>query len=47
MDYPSRDMGQEVKVWRYKEGELLREQKSDDCLAEFFGTGSVCLSVCS
>lgn len=39
MDYPSRDMGPEVKVWRYKEGELLREQKSDDCLAEFFGTG--------
>jgi hypothetical protein len=41
MDYPSRDFDPKVKVWQYKEGELLMEQKSDDCLAEFFGTGLV------
>ncbi|XP_061168076.1 UPF0764 protein C16orf89 homolog [Saccostrea echinata] len=39
MDYPSRDFDPDVKVWQYREGESLREQKSDDCLAEFFGTG--------
>ncbi|XP_048733336.1 UPF0764 protein C16orf89 homolog [Ostrea edulis] len=39
MDYPSRDFDPDVKIWQYKEGESLMEQKSDDCLAEFFGTG--------
>lgn len=46
MAYPSRDFDPDVPVWRYEEGESLMEQRSDDCLAEFFGTGFVGYSSC-
>lgn len=39
LDYPSRDFSPNVEIWPYKKGESLRENQSDNCLAEFFGTG--------
>lgn len=39
LDFPSNDFSGDVEVWPYKRGESLHENQSDDCLAEFFGTG--------
>ncbi|KAK3594879.1 hypothetical protein CHS0354_005956 [Potamilus streckersoni] len=39
LDYPSRDFTGIETYWPYQPGETLREEDSDNCLAEFFGTG--------
>ncbi|KAL3877837.1 hypothetical protein ACJMK2_035481 [Sinanodonta woodiana] len=40
LKYPSRDFTGLETYWPYQPGETLREEDSDNCLAEFFGTGS-------
>lgn len=39
LDYNSRSFDDSMTIWPYEAGEALHEEDSDNCIAEFFGTG--------
>ncbi|XP_033743026.1 UPF0764 protein C16orf89 homolog [Pecten maximus] len=47
LDYNSKSFDDSMTLWPYKVGEALHEEDSDNCIAEFFGTGKRTKKTCT